>query len=536
MVFTFYVAADCASGDKAGWSIFNMLRSSILNSLFSTLSSIINNRYVPLPFMPVSNLSPPINVQYERLGYCRFLANEFGVQLNFDNLPKRNFQRNTHLYNQIMNALEERGIKRVIFDEAQRQIGLVKFIAKEPMNRPLFIITGTPPHGNNAINYGDSVSARITMVNLAGLRPSEVKQLLIAIFNCPVSSICILNFWTMFGGDAHLYQVFAKMLFVSIEENIRADIALGEKFPKDLLDKCINDAKSAIPQSGINPGLFDVIPETGANWETILPAFQRDVNQLLHRDLLKKVPYFFNSEQSRVIWNYNQVFFGEKSWARCRGQAMESIVHSFVDETLFLDNGDRLKLKNSRYDVVEYFYEGTDADVLLREKTPSLDRLDHTWKRHWVVFNIKTASESLFSSDSVKKFTRLCNEISFKENKLGDDVSLILVAAEINDLAKKNLLVTWNDFDVLGVLSLEDLFRKIPQPAVKRIGGLQVVERVMDKDRLKKSVHPTISLSGKYRCGKTTLLNECYRNDNDCIFIELPEGNIEPLSLGKENI
>lgn len=64
----------------------------------------------------------------------------------------------------------------------------------------------------------------------------------------------------------------------------------------------------------------------------------------------------------------------------------------------------------------EYFYNGTDADIILREKDPSLDDVDKTWKRQWVVFNIKTNNDNLLDTDSVQKFTRLCEAISKKEN------------------------------------------------------------------------------------------------------------------------
>jgi hypothetical protein len=40
-----------------------------------------------LPFKPVYDPSARINVQYQRFGFCRYLADVFGVQLNFDNLP-----------------------------------------------------------------------------------------------------------------------------------------------------------------------------------------------------------------------------------------------------------------------------------------------------------------------------------------------------------------------------------------------------------------------------------------------------------------
>jgi hypothetical protein len=54
---------------------------------------------------------------------------------------------------------------------------------------------------------------------------------------------------------------------------------------------------------------------------------------------------------------------------------------------------------------------------------------------------------------------------------------------------------------------------------------------MIERQRLADTKHVTISLSGKYRCGKTTLLNDCYGEVDDCIFVELPEYEIEPLSL-----
>jgi hypothetical protein len=51
-----------------------------------------------------------------------------------------------------MKAFLESGIMRVVFDESQRQLGLLEFIEKETANRPFIIITGPPPHGRNAID------------------------------------------------------------------------------------------------------------------------------------------------------------------------------------------------------------------------------------------------------------------------------------------------------------------------------------------------------------------------------------------------
>ncbi|XJO78580.1 hypothetical protein BDV3_002995 [Batrachochytrium dendrobatidis] len=135
-----------------------------------------------LPFKLSCNPLAYLNVQYVRFGYCKYLADTLGVQLNFDNLPRRDYDVNSDFFRQIMGALLKKGIKRVVFDESQRHLGLIEFIVKEGAKRPHFIITGTPPHGKNAIDYGGSASARMAGVNLSDLRPPEVKQLIRAIF------------------------------------------------------------------------------------------------------------------------------------------------------------------------------------------------------------------------------------------------------------------------------------------------------------------------------------------------------------------
>ena len=120
---------------------------------------------------------------------------------------------------------------------------------------------------------------------------------------------------------------------------------------------------------------------------------------------------------------------------------------------------------------------------------------------------------------------------SNQENDLLDKCSLILVAAKMDEVAKQNLLTTWKDFDVLGVWDLDYFFSMLPKPIVKTKHDLLVVERAIEQQRLADILHFTISLSGKYRCGKTTLFNQCYGEDHDCIFVELPSYMIEPLSL-----
>ncbi|XJO71007.1 hypothetical protein BDV3_000600 [Batrachochytrium dendrobatidis] len=168
-----------------------------------------------LPFKLSCNPFAYLNVQYVRFGYCKYLADTLGVQLNFDNLPHRDYDVNSDFFRQIMGALLKKGIKRVVFDESQRHLGLIEFIVKEGAKRPHFIITGTPPHGKNAIDYGGSASARMAGVNLSDLRPPEVKQLIRAILQIDkISSICVLNFWTVFGGDP-----------MAIEQDLQKDVS-----------------------------------------------------------------------------------------------------------------------------------------------------------------------------------------------------------------------------------------------------------------------------------------------------------------------
>ncbi|EGF77941.1 hypothetical protein BATDEDRAFT_87772 [Batrachochytrium dendrobatidis JAM81] len=492
-----------------------------------------------LPFKLSRNPLAYLNVQYVRFGYCKYLADTLGVQLNFDNLPHRDYDVNSDFFRQIMGALLKKGIKRVVFDESQRHLGLIEFIVKEGAKRPHFIITGTPPHGKNAIDYGGSASARMAGVNLSDLRPPEVKQLIRAIFQIDkISSICVLNFWTVFGGDPYLYQLFAKDMLAQLDDDTRSKIALGEKFPQDLLHKCIDEARTALRERGISADLLNAIPTTGVSKMAIQQDLQKDVSQLVRRGLLKEIPYFSDSKKFRICWtDYNEgPNIVEKSWARCRGYAMENIICSFVGEALFRKLGDILNLPSNRYELYEYFYDGTDADILLRERTPSSGDIDKTWKRHWVVFNIKTSSDALLNTDSVQKFSGLCKVISMKENDLLDKCSLILVAAQIDEATKEKLLVTWQDFNVLGVYDLDYLFSKVPEPAVKTKHNLLVVERTIEKEIIEKTQHDTISLSGRYRCGKTTFLKECYGEDNGCIFVELPESKIQPLSLELKRI
>ncbi|KAJ8326692.1 hypothetical protein O5D80_005418 [Batrachochytrium dendrobatidis] len=518
----------------------------VIKSKSGTGQSLVNRLTVDgkaqnsmLPFKLSRNPFAYLNVQYVRFGYCKYLADTLGVQLNFDNLPHRDYDVNSDFFRQIMGALLKKGIKRVVFDESQRHLGLIEFIVKEGAKRPHFIITGTPPHGKNAIDYGGSASARMAGVNLSDLRPPEVKQLIRAIFQIDkISSICVLNFWTVFGGDPYLYQLFAKDMLAQLDDDTRSKIALGEKFPQDLLHKCIDEARTALRERGISADLLNAIPTTGVSRMAIQQDLQKDVSQLVRRGLLKEIPYFSDSKKFRICWtDYNEgPNIVEKSWARCRGYAMENIICSFVGEALFRKLGNILSLPSNRYELYEYFYDGTDADILLRERTPSSGNIDKTWKRHWVVFNIKTSSDALLNTDSVQKFSGLCKVISMKENDLLDKCSLILVAAQIDEATKEKLLVTWEDFNVLGVYDLDYLFSNVPEPAVKTKHNLLVVERTIEKEIIEKTQHDTISLSGRYRCGKTTFLKECYGEDNGCIFVELPESKIQPLSLELKRI
>jgi hypothetical protein len=129
-------------------------------------------------FKPILDLTEKINIQYCQLGYCWYLSKVFDVELDFIHLPFHDYIINLHLFGQIMSQLCEWGVKIVIFDEVQRQLWLIEFITKENADWLLFIITGTPPHGQNTTDYGGSVSSRVAQVSLSDLRPPEVRQFL----------------------------------------------------------------------------------------------------------------------------------------------------------------------------------------------------------------------------------------------------------------------------------------------------------------------------------------------------------------------
>jgi hypothetical protein len=67
---------------------------------------------------------------------------------------------------------------------------------------------------------------------------------------------------------------------------------------------------------------------------------------------------------------------------------------------------------------------------------------------------------------------------------------------------------TWQEFNLLGFYDLDNFFEILPTPPVRTTNGLHVVERTLENQRLENTLHATVALSGKYRCGKTTLLKE----------------------------
>ena len=84
------------------------------------------------------------------------------------------------------------------------KLNFIEFVVKEKINGPDFIITGTPPHGKNSIDYGNSVLSRVEMLLLSDLRPPQIKKLLSDLFKVEVSPVCVLNFWTVFRGSLFL--------------------------------------------------------------------------------------------------------------------------------------------------------------------------------------------------------------------------------------------------------------------------------------------------------------------------------------------
>jgi hypothetical protein len=54
-----------------------------------------------------------------------------------------------------------------------------------------------------------------------------------------------------------------------MDENTRSQIALGEKFPRDLLQKCIDQARSALQEGDTSAGVFNAIPTTGVTRKNV---------------------------------------------------------------------------------------------------------------------------------------------------------------------------------------------------------------------------------------------------------------------------
>jgi len=369
----------------------------------------------------------------------------------------------------------------LVLDEAQRNIRLIEFLVKSNEGRAFLIISGTPPHGAEAIDYGGSAHSRCGKFTLPSLRTYEVLALLKALFVNDITVKAWLDFWALFNGEPHLYRLFEKNVVNQLDENIKKRIAVEGLYDEWILEKCSQILKT-YSDTGISKELREEIGGSTSR-NRVQQSIQKSVQQLLERGILGsvvKVSDFLslsNPKSSTIIWNDSFIELDIKCnhptslrmFKSRRGLGLEDLFKNIVAWHVWSSDLESvISLNCSRLDICTLSYEGgTDADLLLIERAPidpDLSEVPSCLKAF--IFNIKTNSESFIGKDgleSKKKFRALCSKFAEKYQ-----LTLCLACREIEENQGDEILQFWKDVESDGysllnkVVTLDDFLEKAP--------------------------------------------------------------------------
>jgi hypothetical protein len=428
----------------------------------------------------------------------------------------------------------------LVLDEAQRNIRLIEFLVKSNEGRASLIISGTPPHGVDTIDYGGSARSRCAQFTLSSLRAYEVLALLKALFVNTIAVKTWLDFWALFNGEPYLYRQFEKNLLPRLDENFKKRIAVEGIDDESLLEECSQILKSS--DTGISKELRD---EIGGSFQRneVQAKIQKSVQQLLNRSILEsvvKVSDFLSlakPKSSTIIWNDSFIDIEIKtnhptslrSFKSRRGLGLEDLFKNVIAWHVWSSDLDSvLSLNCARLDICTLSYGGeTDADLLLIERAPSDSDLSEVPRLKAFIFNVKTNSESFIGEVgelSKKKFRALCSQ--FAKNY---QLTLCLACCEIEANQEKDIIQFWEEvasdgYSLLNrVVTLDDFLAKAPTIAVNLSKDGLVVERSWEKSEILSilRVNSNLLIQGRYRVGKTLLLHELCDNNTDWKYKEI---------------
>lgn len=174
----------------------------------------------------------------------------------------------------------------LVLDEAQRNIRLIEFLVKSNEARADLIISGTPPHGADTIDYGGSARSRCAQFTLSSLRAYEVLALLKELFRNPISGKTWLDFWALYNGEPYLYRQFESKVLTQLNENVKKRIADEGIYDDPLLKECSQILEGW--DTGVSKELMDEVGGSSLRGQ-VQAKIQKPVQQLVDRNILGNV-------------------------------------------------------------------------------------------------------------------------------------------------------------------------------------------------------------------------------------------------------
>jgi hypothetical protein len=477
---------------------------------------------------------------------------------------------------QFVQGVIDKKIKCLVIDEAQRDKCLVECLAKRADIIGHFLFSGTPPCGEECLDFNSSVYSRCAKYTLTHFDPYETLALLKSILHQEnITSQAWLQFWTIFAGEPYFY--------LKLSEDPAADkfdvkrMANEGIYCESLHDACIKIIKES-KDTGINQTLRDKISENNRmtlgskskkKWNET--SLQKSIRQLLERQILEEVATlseFISSQGSgdsvaTSVLSWKDSLFssdilskGIKTYSSFRlraGLALEDmlkrlILHAAKHGELSSIIG--YQVQNLSMCTLSY-ENHTDADILLVEDNDNandnmcrddskseIQDLNLT-KPKAFIFNVKTHA-TLFLGESGKKsqqrFGALCEKFASYF-----DVHLCLACVKVeSEESRESILKFWRIYDHSNegkvdrpykinthVMTLEEFLLKAPEIPVhnNEDGGKHFIDRSMESFEIASMAerNPSMLLQGRHRVGKTSLLKNLANSRDDWQYVELKE-------------
>jgi hypothetical protein len=290
-----------------------------------------------------------------------------------------------------------------VIDEAQRDERLVEAIVKRANLQGHFLFSGTPPYGEDCLNFNSSIYARTANYVLFHFDPYEMLALLKLVLNHEdITPRSWLHFWTIFAGEPYFYRQLSQALVVNAYDVER--MATEGIYCESLHDVCIKIIAESI-ETGIRQTHSENNRMTGLKSGKFRRTTLRHnfIQRLMDKIVLEEVATlseFISTQKSgnSFIFSWKDSLFssdilkgGVKTYTSFRLRtelALEDMLKRLI---LHASNHNELasvigcQVQNLSLCTLSY-ENSTDADLLLVENNDNLD--DEIDRHHMNAYDV----------------------------------------------------------------------------------------------------------------------------------------------------